>query len=526
MKLRAVLVALALLAAACGPGGAGGEDGGLEAPGGTIVHGTTERPATFDPAGARDPASWNVIYNVFNGLLRIPPGKSVPEPDLADECHFVDPRTYRCDLKKGVQFHDGSPFTSQDVVFSFQRVIEIDDPRGPCALLAALAACGEWMGDEIETPTNETVTFRLRRADARWPYVLATAAGAIVSSRAYSSQLLQPAEEAAGTGAYRLDEHRLGDRTILKKNLTYFGSPALNDEVVIRYYRSSASLARALAAGDVDIATRTLRPSDVEVLRQQTDVKVIAGRGGEISYLVFNLRSPPFNKVQVRRAVAHALEREQIAEDVYEGAVEPLFSPVPSGLQGHVPAFVDEYGRSPDVLAVENELTRAGVSTPLPIEIWWTPSQFGSGAKEEYAEIERTLENTALFDVNLRSADWSRYRGAALGGGYPAFQFGWRGAYPDPDSYLAPLYPRDPSFLNNRYRNKRLERLVLEERAQVDPQRRAETLEEIQRIIARDAPVVPIWQAKQIAAVRAGISGVERSFDHSLQLRYWLVTKE
>src|SRR5919106_506685 len=118
LRPLAVIAVLSLVAAACGEEAEQPEAPAEEV---TIVHGTTDPWQSFDPAGSYDLPSWNVIQNVMETLVTIPPGGSTPEPQLAEACDFDDPQTYTCTLQQGVTFHDGSPFTADDVKFSFDR---------------------------------------------------------------------------------------------------------------------------------------------------------------------------------------------------------------------------------------------------------------------------------------------------------------------------------------------------------------------------------------------------------------------
>lgn len=524
-KLWALLVVLLLLSAACG--GDGNGDGVTDEPEGdpaaTIVHGTTDPPTTYDPAGSYDLPSWTIIYNVYEGLLTVPPGGDTPEPALAESCEFEDDTTFTCTLREGVTFHDGSEFDAEDVVFSFQRNIEINDPNGACSLLASLAECGKWTGDEITTEGN-TVTFHLQNPDATWPAVLTTGAAAIAPSDAFPADELQPSGQVIGTGPYQMAQYRSGEQTVLEAYEDYWGERAANGRVIVQLFDASSALKLAVEQGEVDIAYRNLTPTEVEDLRGG-GVEVVEGNGTEIRYLVFNLDFDPVSELAVRRAIALSIDRNAIVENVYNNTVEPLYSMIPVGLPGHIDAFADEFGEEPDPEAAEQLLADANISTPVDLEIWYTPSRYGDTSADEYAEIQRALEGTGLFNVSLESTEWDQYSTAAFTDQYPAYQLGWFPDFPDPDNYTAPFYASN-SFLNHHYENDRVDELIEQERSTDDEAERIEAFEEIQRIAAEDVPIIPVWQGKQIAAVQPGISGVEDTFDASFQFRYWLISKE
>lgn len=534
LRFVTLLAVLALVAAACGGddgGGGGGDDGGEEI---TIIHGTSDPPSSYDPAGSYDLPSWTILYNVMEGLLTIPAGGNEPVPALAESCDFEDAQTYTCTLKQGVKFHDGTDFTASDVKFSIDRNIEIhDEASGSYTLLGGLASPETFTGEEIEIVDDYTVTFHLAAEDATWPKILTTPAAYIVSEDAYSATALQDDApgKVVGTGPYELTGYRSGEQTVLEAFADYHGEPPANDRVIVQQFDESSALKLAIEQGEVDIAYRNLTPTEVDDLRDAEGIEVIEGNGTEIRYLVFNVALEPFDQLAVRQAIAYTLDRQAISENVYNGVVEPLYSQVPVGLEGHTPAWADEYGETPDTAAAAALLDGAGIATPLDITVWYTPTRYGDASADEYTEIERSLEDSGLFQVELESTEWEQYKVAAFGeedaakNQYGAYQLGWFPDFVDADNYTSPFFSANGGFLHNGYEDPAVDELLAQQKASTDPAERVAIFEEIQRLVAAQAPVIPYYQAKQVAAVREGITGVEDTFDPSFQFRFWLISK-
>jgi peptide/nickel transport system substrate-binding protein len=516
--MAAAAAMLAALAAGCG------SDDSSSGSGGTIIRGTTDQPISYDPAGAYDLPSYDGIYAMYQNLLTIPPGDNKPVPEAAEKCDFTDKdnKTYECTIRDGLKFSDGSDLTAEDVVFSFERNVDIADPNGASSLLANM--------DSVEASKDDkTVTFHLKESDATWPLVLTTASFAIVPSDVYPADKLQPSDQVVGSGRYTLAQYEPGQQTVMEKNDSYQGdAPAKNDRVIIKYYKSAAPLKLAIQDGDVDIAYRSLSPTDIEDLDGASGVNVVSGNGTEIRYLVFNTKLQPGDddaqKLAIRQAVAQTIDRQAIADNVYNGTVQPLFSMVPQGVEFATEAFSERYGDGPDVDAAKQTLEDAGIDTPVPLEVWWTPSHYGAASGDEYAEIKRQLDDSGLFDVTLKSTEWNQYSTAAFTDKYPQYQLGWFPDYPDADDYTASFYAPD-AFLNIHYDNPEMNKLLAEEKASDDPAVRQKAFDRIQQIGAEDAPTIPIWQADQVAAVRDGVNGVEETFDPSFIFRFWLITK-
>jgi peptide/nickel transport system substrate-binding protein len=514
--VASLVAAAALLVGVTGCGDEGGGGGG------TIIRGTTDQPVSYDPAGAYDLPSYDVIYNVYQNLLTIPPGGTKPEPEAAESCDFTNPTTYECTMKDGLTFSDGSPLTAEDVKFSFDRNVKIADPNGASSLLAGMKS--------VEAPDEKTVVFHLKAPDATWPLLLTVASFAIVPSDVYPNDKLQDSDKVIGSGRYTVASFEAGQQTVLEANPEYTGDdPPKNDRAIVTYFDKSSALKLAVEQGDVDVAYRGLSPTDLADLKSASGVSVVGGKGIEIRYLVFNTKLQPGDndaqKLAIRRAVAYTIDRQAVATNVYDGTVQPLYSMVPQGLEFATEPFKDEYGASPDLNAAKAELQKAGVKTPVDLEIWYTPSHYGAGSADEYAEIQHQLEDSGLFNVTLKSTEWNQYSEAAFTDKYPQYQLGWFPDYPDANDYTAPFYAKD-SFLNIHYSNPEITKLLASEVATTDAATRQKDFAEIQRIGAEDAPTIPVWQGGQIAAVRDGVHGVEETFDPSFIFRFWLISKD
>uniref|UniRef100_UPI003EBE2427 ABC transporter substrate-binding protein n=1 Tax=Streptomyces albogriseolus TaxID=1887 RepID=UPI003EBE2427 len=174
--------------------GCGSEDGDAASSGSKIVVGMSDDVLATDPASGYDPGSWLLFNNVFQPLLGFPKGGTEPQPDAAKCCAFSDTatRVYTCTLRDGLKFSNGDRLTSEDVKFSFGRMLKIDDPDGPAVMFATL--------EKVETPDEKTVVFRLNTADATFPSKIASGAGSIVNHRAYDANGLREDGKAVGSG--------------------------------------------------------------------------------------------------------------------------------------------------------------------------------------------------------------------------------------------------------------------------------------------------------------------------------------
>jgi peptide/nickel transport system substrate-binding protein len=196
---------------------------------------------------------------------------------------------------------------------------------------------------------------------------------------------------------------------------------------------------------------------------------------------------------------------------------------VPAGIDGHIDAFATMYGRTPSVAKARAALKKAGVATPVPIDIWWTPSHYGDASADEYAEIQRALNGSGLFKVTLKSAEWAQYS-AQPGKRYNAFQLGWFPDYVDGEDYIVPFYQPD-NFMANGYNSKVMNRLIKAEYAARSTPARLAVIRAAQVQAAKEVPIIPYWQGKMVAVSRSNVKGIDGTLDAAFLMRFWEISK-
>jgi peptide/nickel transport system substrate-binding protein len=516
--LAFVLFAVATLGA--GAGQSAGQGAKQQAASSTLVDGTTDSVVNIDPAASYDLGSQTVQYQIFQHLLEAGPGGLTPHPVLATKCGFKgNLKTFACTLRHGVKFHNGKTMTAADVKWSFDRVVKIKDPSGIYTLLADLKS--------VSTSGKYGVVFHLTAPQATFPQHLTTGAGLIVPKGLYPAAKARPnTSSQIGTGPYQLVKYTPGQQAVFKKFKDYWGKPAKTSNLIIRYYTKSSTMKLALQRGDIDMAFREFTPTEYTSLRSAKNIKVHTGNGASIRYLVLNTKMEPTNHLAVRKAIAYLMPRATIASRVYHGLVKPLYTMVAAGLPGHLNAFQTSYGSSPNQAKARAALNAGGIKTPVPITIWYTPTHYGDASADEYAEIQRALQAGGLFKVTLQSAEWATYS-KTLGTQYGAFQLGWFPDYVDAENYILPFYPscKDCNFTGNNYKSAKMDSIMAREQATKSLSKRIALIKQAQAIAAKDAPIIPYWQAPMIAVSRTNVKGVDKTLDPTFIMRFYLISK-
>jgi peptide/nickel transport system substrate-binding protein len=518
MLVPAALVAVALFTVT----GASARTGSSSS---IITDGTTGTVTNIDPAGNYDYDTATVDYMIFNRLLAAGPGKNLaPHAELATKCASVgNLKTWACDLRKNVKFSNGDDFTSTDVKFSFDRTIKINDPSGISSLLSNLKS--------TTTSGPYRVVFHLKEAQSTWPLVLTTTAGSmIVDHKVYpANKILPSTSPQVGTGPYVLSKYTPGQQAVFTPNPNYWGPKPKNGGVIINYYSKSSTMKLALEKGDLDMAFQTFAPTELISLQKEKGITVNVGAGAGIRYLVMDVGDQatklgvPTDNIAVRKAIAYLMPRQTIASRVYHGQVKPLYSMVAAGLPGHVDAFAKLYGKTPNKAKAAAVLKAAGVSTPISLTIWYTPSHYGDASADEYAEIQRALNGSGLFKITLKTAEWAQYVNT-LGSTKGVFQLGWFPDYVDAEDYLKPFYPTG-QFLQNGYDNPKMDALQVKEGAAKTTAARLAIIRQMQMLAAQDVPIIPYWQNSMIAVSHNDVKGIPSTLDPTYIMRFWLLSK-
>jgi peptide/nickel transport system substrate-binding protein len=528
MALGAAGVLCASLAACGGGSDDGGNGGSGEASGEPWILGTTETVTAMDPAGSYDFGSWNMQYHIFEQLMAIPAGESEPVPQAAESCGYDDPQTITCTLAEGKTFSNGNELTSSDVLFSMKRNIEIADPNGSSVLLGQISngdAKNPTLADgAIETPDDQTVVFHLNAPDTTFLKLLSTATTSIVDEETFPADELLADDQVVGSGPYQLEQYQPGEQATLTANESYDGphEPS-SPQIFVQYLSEPAALKTAVESGQVDIAWRTLSPTDLNDLEGADGVEVIKGEGSEFRYWVWQLGTEAGGNKAIRQAVAQLIDRETIAQDAYDGTVEPAYSIVPPGFGGQKDSFKEVYGE-PSVDKAKQILEDAGVQTPVDITLGYTPTHYGPNAVDEATELAAQMNDSGLFNVKTEDAEWEEYQNLYKENAYDLFILGWYPDILDADNYLTPFL-RDGGFYANNYSDPQVNKMLSKELAETDTAEREEILGELQDKVAEDVPLIPSWNGQNVAVASDQMEGVEETLDPTYIFRFWGISK-
>jgi peptide/nickel transport system substrate-binding protein len=369
----APLLALLLVAAACGGGdGDGGDGDGGEAELDEVTWALPGLPDILLVPHDWTTYSGAVMSLVEEGLLAFGDDLSL-QPALASEYEIVDPTTYVFTLRDGVTFHDGSDLTADDVVFSIEWNRNPDNASQLAAFFASV--------DTVEATGDNEVTFTLTKPDAQFIYSLAHMSGFIMKQDQLESggeDFGTPDVLPVGTGPYRLVEFVPDDHVTLERNDDYWGDEGAAQRIVIREIPDSQTRLLAMQNGDID-GTFDVPVSEASQWEGLDGVNLITAPSNGVYQLVLDFETPPFDDPNVRKAIAYAVDREGIVQAVLNGNGAPALTINPPGIWGGVlqeSAVMEFYGTLPtyqfdldaarDALAASSSPEGFQFSVPVP----------------------------------------------------------------------------------------------------------------------------------------------------------------
>ncbi len=493
-------------------------------PGGTLRVVYAEEPKNLHPQIDSGTEGVYVQMQVYDSLLNLgPSGEFVPGlatamPEQPDDV------TYVFQLREGVTFHNGRPFTADDVVWTFDRLLgkfpELDSTQA--ARFGGQIASVEKVDDYI-------VKFTMKQP---WVDFIPLMAGdKYMRIQQKDAELENPEQYGqsvvVGTGPFKFKEWVKGDHLTLERYEEYWGEPAYVDEIVYKAIPEEATRMNALKAGEIHIL---LAPAlkDLPDLEADPKFQVLASDGGNMKRLVYNTTREPFTDVKVRQALYYAIDRQEIVDGIYYGYA--------SVGQGILPPWNEASDPNQTYYPYDPEkakqlLAEAGYDgTPLEFEIVTSDST-------EYVDLS-TLIQAQLEQVGVKASitplDKSAFteRTFSSGGapnpafqayvyrliyGFPTTDYGWRTYHPksalNAYGYNQPGGAQNPEVVE-----------LLDESTQtLDVAKQQELYSRLSDLILADAPAVLIAWQKNILVSRAAVKDLGITVIHNMPFRQvWL----
>ncbi|GHU65177.1 ABC transporter substrate-binding protein [Clostridia bacterium] len=452
-------------------------------------------PRSLDPAYNYETASFHVVNSISDSLLAFDEAGAL-KPSIADRWEAVDPTTYVYHIREGAKFSDGSDLTIEDVIYSLER---IRDPE--------LAADTQWMYASvasIEQTGDREVTVKLSQPDANWQYVPATSGGQIVS-KAYVEEKGDSFGKndggTLGTGPYKLESWTAGSQIALTRNEFYWGDKPDIDRVVVNFASDANAVQLALETGQAEFAITNAKTT-LESFENSDTINVINKPSIGNSVVSFNTQKAPFDDVNVRRAIASAIDSAGITQSQL-GSYGSVPGDLPFGEAGYTLGSRDSWvsfnaglpDYSYDLDKAKEYLAQSAYPDGFATTIYFKPNDIPRAA----AQVIQAALKELNIDLTLNEVQLSDYYAYAYGGqitdGIRDYDIGindWQPDFPDPIGHLTPQYwsqnagPGGSNYAA--YSNPEVDALIEAQNNTTDPNERAKLIQEAFALAADDAP--------------------------------------
>jgi peptide/nickel transport system substrate-binding protein len=474
----------------------------------TLVFGRAADSTFLDPAKYLDNESAMVIENIFEGLVRYADDSTRIEPALADSWETsLDGRVWTFRLRSGVHFSDGTLCDAAAAAFSFSRRI---DPANPF-FREEFTQMDSSLKNIASVQAVDPLTFRITLKEPYAPLLstLATHSSYLVSPTAVRTWGDDFDKHPVGAGPFVFSSWIPGERIELTANPNYYlGRPHV-DRVVFKVIPDIKVRLLELKSGAIQIMDG-VGPADREEISKNPRLTLDAKPGLNVGYLAMNMLHPPFGNLDVRRAVNHAINKENLVKLLYRGMAEVAKNPIPPTMWVYNDA-VEDYAYDP---AKARELLRkAGFANGFSTTLWAMP--VSRPYMPEPDRIARTIQaNLAAVGIKARivTHDWKTYLAKAYAGEHDMCLLGWVGAG-DPDNFFSNLFAADkavPPHASNIafFTDPAAQTLIAEAQRESDQVRRAELYKQLQVIIHDQAPWAPLAHAYQAMARDRRVTGV------------------
>jgi len=517
-RIATTLLVLAVALSAPRPGLAAGKD---------FVIGLGGEATQLNPVVATDGFSYIAEWPLFDSLVELDQSLNV-RPLLAESWEVAkDGLAYTFKLKKGVKWHDGTPFTARDVAFTFYAVLNPKVTTPHRAYFDALAGFPELTNKDapkrpedlavkpIEVVDDHTVRFRLRYPSGSFLAVLTNPRAGIIPEHLLKTADLNTTEfnrKPVGTGPFKFVEWRRGERLVMEANPQYHGGRPALDRLIFRIIPDSVVLLQELRAGGVDFIENPPL-NEVARLKQTAGLKVLVADNTSYNYFGWRQDLEPFNDLRVRRALNHAIDVPTLVKEALQGYATIATGQFPPSSWAYDPAvkpYAYDPNRAKALLAEagfrpegDGVLARNGKRFSFTIR----HDQANQAVKDTAVIVQEYLKRVGV-EAKLEPLDWPTFVKKLFASEFEGIVVGWTNHH-DPDPFAYTIWHSSQWKGRNfaHYKNPRVDELLEQARHTAVVAERKKHYAEFSKLLMEDAPYVFLYFPQQVFVTRQSYDG-------------------
>lgn len=489
----------------------------------TFVYCSEGSPSSFNPMLATDGTTFNAAsHTIYNTLVDFKDGTTEVEPGLAESWKVSkDGLVYTFNLRKGVKWHTTPyfkptrEFNADDVLFTFNRQRDANHPfnkvSGGTYEYFQSMEMGKIIKD-IKKVNDHTVEFVLSQVEAPFLANLAMDFAAITSAE-YGEAMLKAKTpdkmdvNPVGTGPFVFQSYQKDTIIRYKANESYWGGRPKVDQLVFAITTDPSVRYQKLKTGECHFIAEPA-PQDLENMKSNPKIKVMEQEGLNVGYLAMNVTKGPFQKLEVRQAINHALNKDSYIQAVYMGRAQKATNPIPPTMWSYNKSIKDyDY----NIEKAKSLLAKAGYPNGFETDLWTMPVSrpYNPSGKKMGELMQADLAKVGI-KVKLVTYDWPTYLDKTKKAEHMMAQLGWTGDNGDPDNFLNVLL--GCSGLEGgsniaRWCHKPFDDLIQKAKKTSSQKARTDLYLKSQAIFKEQAPWVTIAHSRAYRAMAANVSG-------------------
>ncbi len=476
----------------------------------TFIWGKSGDADTLDNQVSSNGETSEVTTQIFNLLVRAKPGQTGIEPDLATSWSASpDGLVWTFKLRRGVTFHDGTPWNAEAAKFNFDRMADRNGPyRGPKD--ADYSYWDGFMADyvkEAKAVDPYTLQLVMKQPNAPLLYNLSIMAFEFNSPASFKKYGgtgvgLHP----VGTGPFKFVEWVRDDHVTMVANPSFFrkGLPKVQ-RLIMRVIKDNAARFLALKSGEIN-AMEAPNPDDVRVAQSDPNLKTVFRPAFNTGYIRFNMNDPLFKDKRIREATALAINRKAIVDALYGGYGTVANQHMPPTMWGRADVPPIPY----DPAKAKQLLAEANYPNGFSVDFWYIPVSrpYFPNGKEIGTAVASDLAKVGIR-AHLMTEDWATYLKDRSTNKFPMYMIGWIGDNGDPDDWLGYFFTKyDPNNAYYSYNNPAVFDLINKAKLVSDQATRAKMYAQAESMIMADYRDVPLAHARVPLLVRKNVDGL------------------
>lgn len=481
--------------------------------GGTLIVGRGGDSVGLDSGTQTDGESARVINTIVEGLVALAGTSTEPIPWLAESWETEDSQTWTFYLRQGVTFHDGTPFNAEAVKWNmdrwrdpenewrFGRTFEYYDIEfGTDLAIEDVTVVDEYT---VQLTLSAPSGVLLAKLAEHFVFGMNSPTAVMEQGDTYGT----PAGTVVGTGRFTFVEWVPDDHITVERNDDWWGEGPKLDRIIFRSIPDNSARFAELQAGTIHQAD--LAQTDLPAAQADANITIYERPALSTGYIAFQQCTEPFDKLEVRQAIAHAVNWAALIPAFYGEFGQLAGSFQPPAILGHNPD-IQPFEYNPD--KAKELLAAAGLPDGFETDFWYIPVIRGyfPDSKAIGEAIAVDLAKVGIR-VNLQTEDWGAYLDDRNQGKFPMWMLGWGSDNGDPDNYIGYhfAHPVGEPKAEDCYANDELAQLLIDGRIEADPAKREAIYQQAEEIVHSDVARIPVVWTTGTTVFRNEVKGYE-----------------